>query len=176
MEHNEEMLLDIYEFVKKSFKVGAVPNTFNEFKENFSTETTDNSLCFAYNFDENKDDTAMMFFYPTHVTVPGRYQKNLVFEFAGDINLLSLEYNKLGIKYSNNIDFLNELKNIINDRYNLLSSIAFRRMLIATPEKIKEIEKRQKHYLNKHNEVLEDINSKILELSPTYEDDSLPSM
>ena len=114
---------DLYNFIHNAFKEGAVPNDLNTFRKCFNDNTTDGSLCFAYDFGTGKDDTAMLFFYPYFCAVPQRYHKNLRNQDYCNINMLVLDYQFELAKIVADVDYLHELKQQAGIRYT--NSMAF---------------------------------------------------
>ena len=108
---------ELYEFIKKAFKDGAIPSDMNEFQKCFSHETTDESLCFAYQFGKGEDDASMLFFYPCFCAVPPRYHKNLRNQEYCNIHLLILEYQQIFASKIDDVEYLKELLFTIKQKY-----------------------------------------------------------
>ena len=103
---------NMYTFVKAVFKDGLSPRTREEFVASLSTETTDGSLCMAYDFgDREKDETAMIFFYPQECAVPPKYHKHLKDKYNAPwgIEFLNNDYLRMSSATSNIIEFQNKL-------------------------------------------------------------------
>ena len=103
---------NMYIFVKVVFKDGLVPQTREKFIASLSTETTDGSLCMAYDFgDREKDETAMIFFYPQECAVPPKYHKHLKDKYNAPwgIEFLNNDYLRVSSATSINIKFQKQL-------------------------------------------------------------------
>lgn len=180
MENNKIITRDeiLYDFIKKSFKEGLVPQNINSGREYFSNETTDDSICFAYDFgSRDADESAMIFFYPHTCAVPPRYRKHLKTEYAQDIRLLELDYQEMVLNFSNDINFLTRLKGIAESKYelcramlseqiayNFISSIGRKSMKQETAK----VFERAKKYTERYNDFMLKLNEKIQTLS-TFE-------
>lgn len=110
---------ELHKFVKNAFKDRTVPEDLEEFKACFSCDTTDGSPCFAKEFGEGEDDAVMLFFYPFHCAVPPRYHKNLRDERLCNVCNLVLDYQSFLAKHSNNLHYLESLRDVIEQRHEI---------------------------------------------------------
>jgi len=111
-QNNDVCIENMYEFTKKVFKEGCCPKSVEEFKQSLSTETTDGSLCMAYDFgDREKGETTMLFFYPAQCIVPVPYQKYIKEKYINsrggqDLNLEYIEFAKDNTSNTKYLSFL----------------------------------------------------------------------
>ncbi|MBE7075506.1 MAG: hypothetical protein E7375_00355 [Clostridiales bacterium] len=172
---------ELHEFVKKAFKEGTVPSNVEDFKECLNCDTTDGSPCFARQFGEGEDDAVMLFFYPHYCAVPPRYHKNIRNQGFCNVSSLVLEYQLFLAEHSNNIQYLQTLHDVVEQRFsaNLAAIEHELSRHFSGPrfeeDRIDEITKNRganaleddiNAYLEKYNRVLAYVDSKIAELSP----------
>lgn len=118
-----ELQMDnMYTFVKCVFNDGCVPESRDEFRKSLSRETTDGSLCMAYDFgDRERDETAMIFFYPHTCSVPQKYQQHLKDKYNQPYGMLFLEndYIYMSTASSSDIKFLKQTIEFVQERYEM---------------------------------------------------------
>ena len=168
---------EFFEFIKNTFKEGTVPEDPEEFMACFSNNTTDGSLCFAYQFGKGEDDAVMLFFYPTFCAVPPRYNKNMRRQEECNVGLTNLEYQSLIIKHADKLPYLEVLKEDIERRKDgaFLSMDLYREQCIKRGpwdcEEVNKIVESYKNLFSKFDEVEKAIEEKIATFSSESEYD-----
>lgn len=107
----------LHEFILNAFKDGTVPLDKDKFEGCFNYNTTDDSLCFANQFGEGRQDVAMLFFYPFFCAVPQIYRKNLRNQEYCNFELLDLEYQFQFAKISEDLVYLKALREEVEIRH-----------------------------------------------------------
>ena len=177
MKNNEPKTRDeeLYNFIKKSFKENMVPENFSEGKKFFTNETTDDSICFAYDFgNRDNDETAMMFFYPTTCAVPPKYRHHLTCEYSDDIRLLELDYQTLVLNLTDDLSIIEGLKETAVNKYEfsrmMLSEQIAYNFINGLGQKSLKVETakvfdKAKKYTARYNEFMQKLDEKVENLT-----------